>query len=115
MPPWPGIAAAAALCVLSACTSGSGGGGEGGACVFGVEWNGVHYIDPAGKGRHAKLPAASGRYLGIGKDLCTDGGPSNTTWRLYSVPGVSPDLAVTTKDAKYVGIAEGNRIPVSLR
>ncbi|HZC51473.1 MAG TPA: hypothetical protein VE441_03125 [Mycobacterium sp.] len=109
----------AAVCALAACSSGTdssdGDGSSGGGCVFGVEWNGVHYVDPAGHGERAKLPETSGHYLGVGHDLCADGGPSDTTWRLYSVPGVSPEVAVTTQDAQYIAIAEGKNIPQQLR
>lgn len=106
--------AIATLCVVAACSSGTGDGGEGGGCVFGVEWNGVKYIDPAAGGGRAKLPEASGHFLGTGHDLCPEPGTSRT-WRLYSVPGVSPEVAVTTKDARYIGVAEGKQIPRQLR
>jgi hypothetical protein len=105
--------AMAMLCVLTGCSSGKGDAGEGGGCVFGVEWHGVKYIDPAVDGRRAKLPEASGHFLGVGRDLCPEPGTSRT-WRLYRVPGVSPEVAVTTEDARYIGVAEGKQIPEQL-
>jgi hypothetical protein len=34
---------------------------------------------------------------------------------LYSILRVSPEVAVTTEDARYLGVAEGKQIPKQLR
>jgi hypothetical protein len=108
------IAVLLSAVAVSGCSSSSSPGTKGGGCVFGVEWHGVEYVDPAADGITVAPPGVSGRYLGIGHDLCIDGGPSTTTWRLYAVPGISSDIAVTTKRGDYLGIAQGATIPAQL-